>query len=213
MISFLSFLLFIIPSFQIDPSKISVAYFSIRGETYGLGKVPIGNNENIVDYIKNSYDNIDYFSVVVKNSYPEALDELITIGLEEKYSNTLPELMFDFNNLNNFDVIILLYPIWHNDLPNAVMSLLKKYNFSGKTIYPFATHEGSGFGNSIEQIKKLAYNSTIKEGFLLRGKEAREESSQPAIKKFLSDILDTPESESCYIKMSIFLLLYIFILF
>ena len=46
-------------------------------------------------------------------------------------------------------------------MPMVIYSLLKDYNFSGKAIIPFCTHGGSGFSQSVQNIKELAPNSTV----------------------------------------------------
>ena len=93
------------------------------------------------------------------------------------------------------------------------MTQLKLLDFEGKTLYPFNTHEGSGVGNSIEQIKKYASKAIVKEGFSLKGTEAREDDSHESIRKWLSDILGRKVEDSNYIKRSMFLLLFIFLVF
>ena len=93
------------------------------------------------------------------------------------------------------------------------MTQLKQLDFEGKTIYPFNTHEGSGVGNSIEQIKKYASKAIVKEGFSLKGTEARKDDSHESIRKWLSDILGRKVEDSNYIKRSMFLLLFIFLVF
>jgi flavodoxin len=51
----------------------------------------------------------------------------------------------------------------------AVFTFLESYDFSGKTIIPFCTHEGSGLGNSERDIKKLCPKANVKYGLAIRG--------------------------------------------
>ena len=53
-------------------------------------------------------------------------------------------------------------------MPMAVFTFLEKYDFTGKTIIPFCTHEGSGLGISVKDIKKLCSQSTILDGMAIR---------------------------------------------
>lgn len=55
----------------------------------------------------------------------------------------------------------------------AVFTFLEEYNLSGKTIIPFCTHEGSGLGRSVTDIKKLCPQSTILDGLAIRGKSVK----------------------------------------
>ena len=58
--------------------------------------------------------------------------------------------------MGSYDVICLGYPDWWGTIPMAVLTFLDSYDFSGKTIVPYCTHEGSGLGSSERDIKKLA---------------------------------------------------------
>lgn len=60
-----------------------------------------------------------------------------------------------------FDVILLGYPNWWGTMPMAVCSFLEAYDFAGKTIVPFCTHEGSGLGSSERDIAAWLKGSGI----------------------------------------------------
>ena len=185
----LYFLLFIIPSNQIDESKSLIIYFSRAGENYSVGKVDKGNTEVIVDYIT-QVTNIKSFKINPETAYPESYSETIEIARNEKSSNARPKIKDPLTNIDNYDTILLGYPIWHTDLPNIVMTQLELLNFEGKTIYPFNTHEGSGTGNSINDIKKVVPSAIVKDGFALRGQDARKNESRANIEKWLKEDLE-----------------------
>lgn len=67
----------------------------------------------------------------------------------------------------------------------AVATLFDEYDFSGKTILPLCTNEGSGMGSSEEDLEKLAPNAEIKDGLAIRGGKLTE--SQDEISKWLED--------------------------
>jgi flavodoxin len=181
--------LFIIPSNQIDESKSLIIYFSRAGENYSVGKVDKGNTEMIVDYIT-QVTNIKSFKINPETAYPESYSETIEIARNEKSSNARPKIRDPLTNIDNYDTILLGYPIWHTDLPNIVMTQLELLNFEGKTIYPFNTHEGSGTGNSINDIKKVVPSAIVKDGFALRGQDARKNESRANIEKWLKEDLE-----------------------
>jgi flavodoxin len=54
-------------------------------------------------------------------------------------------------------------------MPMAVFTFLESYDFSGKTIIPYCTHEGSGLGQSVKDIKKLCPNSRVLDGLAIKG--------------------------------------------
>lgn len=69
----------------------------------------------------------------------------------------------------DYDVIFIGYPIWWDLCPRPVNTFLEKYDFSGKTVIPFATSGGSSITNSVKQLKKLYPKAVWKDGKLLNG--------------------------------------------
>ena len=177
------------PSFPIDQSKTLIIYFSRAGYNYEVGKVDIGNTEMIVEYLEKVTD-IDTYKIIPETAYPENYEETVNIAQNEKSSNARPSIKDPLTDISKYDTILLGYPIWHGDLPNIVMTQLEKLNFEGKTIYPFNTHEGSRTGNSINDIKTSAPKADVKDGFALRGTDARKSSSHKNIRTWMKNQLD-----------------------
>ena len=75
-----------------------------------------------------------------------------------------PEVMDTDIDINAYDEIILVFPIWWYVAPTIVNTFLEKYNFSGKKIILFATSGGSGFGNTARELQTSAPDSVITEG-------------------------------------------------
>ncbi len=86
-------------------------------------------------------------------------------------------------NMNQYDVIYLGYPNWWGTMPMVLFTFLESYDFKGKTIIPFCTHEGSALGTSIRDIKKLCPDANIKQGLAIRGGNVN--SSDKAIEDWL----------------------------
>lgn len=124
------------------------------------------------------------FSIRVKNKYTNSYVELVDIGDEEMEQNARPELVKSVKNMEQYDRVILCYPIWWGTMP--IYSFLESYNFSGKTVYACATHEGSGFGGSIQDIKKLCKGAEIKKGFSVYGRSVK--TSDTKVKKLVKKI-------------------------
>lgn len=76
-------------------------------------------------------------------------------------------------NISVYDTIVIGYPNWWATMPMACFTFLESADFSGKTIIPFCTHEGSQMGRSEHDLKVLCPNSTILEGFAIRGSSVR----------------------------------------
>ena len=69
-------------------------------------------------------------------------------------------------------------------MPMAVFTFLEAFDFSGKTILPLCTNEGSGMGSSERDIKKLCPGATVKSGLSVNGSNAAK--SEGTVKRWLS---------------------------
>ncbi|MBP3869032.1 MAG: flavodoxin, partial [Solobacterium sp.] len=95
-----------------------------------------------------------------------------------------PELVSMPESLDAYDTIILAYPNYWGTMPMAVFTFLEAYDFSGKTILPLCTNEGSGMGNSERDIKATCPGATVKNGLSITGSRAAK--SEPDLKRWLS---------------------------
>ena len=88
---------------------------------------------------------------------------------QELHQKARPEFSRHVDNMNDYSVIFLGYPNWWGTMPMAVFTFLEQYDFSGKTIIPFCTHEGSGMGHSESDIKKVCPSTKVLAGLSIRG--------------------------------------------
>lgn len=152
-------------------SKSLIACFSRKGNNYvggGIVNLPIGNTEVAAKKIQ-KLTGSDIFQIRTARSYPEDYTETTNVAQEEKRVNARPELTETVDNMDSYDVIFIGYPNWYGTMPMAVFTFLESYDFSGKTIVPFCTHEGSGMGSSERDIKKLCPNAKVLSGLAIRG--------------------------------------------
>ena len=98
-------------------------------------------------------------------SYNTAVKE----AREEIEKGYCPPLLQGAEAIENTDVIFIGSPNWLKTFAPPVLSFLRAVDLSGKTIIPFCTHGGGGFGRMIEDYKKECKNSIIKDGIALRG--------------------------------------------
>lgn len=125
--------------------KVLVAYFSRTGEQYSVGNITEGNTAIIAKIIAEK-TNGDLFEIKVKNDvYPKGYTELTEYAKKEMQENARPEIIGKVENFEQYDTIFIGYPIWWGDKPMPVYTFMDSYNFNGKNIAPFCTHEGSGF--------------------------------------------------------------------
>ena len=138
-------------------NKILVVYF-----TWG------GNSRTLAGYAREITGG-DIFEIVPAQPYPSQYRATTQQAREELDNNYLPAIKNQINNLSSYDTIILVYPNWWGTIPQIVKRFLQDNDFSGKTIAPICTHEGSRMGRSLTDIRALCPNSTITAGLDVRG--------------------------------------------
>lgn len=171
--------------------KILIAFFSRADENYNVGTVSVGNTEMMARYIKEYLgDRADGFKIDPVVSYPTSYKECTEVATREKNSNARPEFKnAEALDLSKYDTILLGYPIWWGDVPMIINTFLEKYDFSGKTIIPFNTHEGSGDAGTYANIKnKMSSSNVNTNGLSIKGATAREESSRSTVVNWLKGL-------------------------
>ena len=136
-------------------ARILIAFFSRADENYNVGTVEVGNTQIMAGFMKDYLgDKADTFKIDPVNPYPVDYNECRQVATEEQNSNARPEFKnADSINVENYDTIFIGYPIWCGDVPMIINTFLEKYDFSGKSIIPFNTHEGSGNSGTFSDIK------------------------------------------------------------
>ena len=161
-----------------DSSKAIVVYFSRAGEQYKVGKVEQGNTAALAQMIVKK-TGADVFEITpTEDNYPtDSYDALTEYAKKEQADNARPEISGDIENFKDYDTVFLGYPIWWGDMPMIVYSFIESHDFSGKTVIPFCTHEGSGNAGTKAKIEKALPQSAVEEVFAVRGEEAQKQQS------------------------------------
>jgi len=178
-----------------NETKNLVAYFSRKGNNYLDGHVknlPVGNTEVAAKMIQEQ-TGADIFRIATVKEYPTDYNKTTEVARQELHQNARPELSSDVDNLEEYGVIFLGYPNWWGTMPMAVWTFLQKHDFSGKTILPFCTHEGSGMGHSEGDIRKLCPRAMVLNGLCIRGGSVR--SAEQAISVWLRESGLSPSVE------------------
>ena len=89
-----------------------------------------------------------------------------------------PQLADTGAKIEQYDRILLGYPIWWYMAPTIINTFLESYDFSGKSIILFATSGGSGFGKSVKELSPSCPNAVIREGRMLNGNPSEQELRQ-----------------------------------
>ncbi len=148
-----------------------IAYFSRADENYFGGEMKYiekGNTEIVAEKIERLID-ADVFKIEMKTPYAKEYMTCINEAKEHKNKGIRPELKAFPESIDDYDKIILAYPNYWGTYPMAVLTFLEHFDFSGKTIYPLCTNEGSGMGSSESDLKKTLPDATIKKGLSLTG--------------------------------------------
>ena len=161
---------------EINNAKCLIAYFSRKGNNYVNGQIvnlTKGNTEVIAEMIRDK-TNGDLFHIESVAVYPADYMETTEVAKKELHDHARPELKNTIPSIAPYDVIFLGYPNWWGTMPMPVYTFMESCDFSGKTIVPFCTHEGSGLGRSVSDIKKICPNSTVLDGVAIRGGDVNE---------------------------------------
>lgn len=155
--------------------KVLVVYFSHSGNT------------KVVAEKINSILNGDLFEIKTLDTYPVKYNLVVDQAKKEFIDQYRPKLVNKVENFDDYDVMIVGYPMWWYTCPMAIFSFLEEYDFSGKVILPFCTHEGSALSSSVEDIKKIVPNAIVKEGLAIRGSKVKDSDS--SIKVWLDKVM------------------------
>lgn len=150
-------------------SKNLVAFFSASGTTKKVA-------EMIAEEAK-----ADLFEIEPKVPYTKAdldwMDKKSRSSVEMSDKKFRPEISDIDVSVERYDEIILGFPIWWYVAPTIINTFLEKYDFTGKKIVLFATSGGSGFGNTVNELKISAPDAVIVEGKVFH-KAAKQEIAE-----------------------------------
>ncbi len=156
-------------------TKTLVVYFSCTGTT-----------ELVAEYVTEILG-ADSYEIVPENPYTEADLAYYMNGRADQEQNdpdVRPGISGGVENMDEYDTIILGYPIWHGQAPRIISTFLESYDFSGKTMIPFCTSHSSGIGSSASNLHTLCSESTE----WLDGKRFEAEVSKESVQNWIGEI-------------------------
>ena len=156
-----------------EHSDVLVVYFSRTGENYNVGKITEGNTAVLAKLIA-SKTGADVFEIVPEKAYPETYKECTEVAQAERRSNARPAYKGDID-ISGYSTVYLGYPIWWGDMPMCVYNFIEKHDFSGKTVFPFCTHEGSGAGGTVRSIRQIHKNAAVRNALAVKGSVAQKD--------------------------------------
>ena len=145
--------------------RILIAYFSATNNTEGIA--------NHLDAILDA----DLYEITPELPYTSADlnygDSSTRATVEQNDPNARPAISGSVENMEQYDVIFLGYPIWWGQAPKIISTFLEAYDLSGKTIVPFCTSGSSGIGSSAANLHTLASSAAWMDGQRFSGGASR----------------------------------------
>ena len=143
--------------------------------------------------------NADIEAIEAVNHYDGDFTETIERCLQERKDGVIPEIQPIKADIASYDVIFIGYPIWFGTYAPPVITFLKNYDLSGKTIVPFCTFGSGGLESSVKDLKEAQPNAKILEGYGVRA--ARMDAMPQEVGRFLKE---NDFIEGKYIKLDKF---------
>lgn len=155
------------PQIQPEPEspKVLVAYFSATNTTKGVAN-------HIADAL-----NADLHEITPAIPYTSAdlnyNNSSSRSSIEMNDPNSRPAISGSVNNMNQYDIVFIGYPIWWGEAPRILNTFVESYSFSGKTVVPFCTSASSGVGSSARNLERLSSGAQWLSGTRLNGSASR----------------------------------------
>lgn len=163
------------------------AFYSRADENYFGGSmkyIEVGNTEKAAKMIA-ELTGADLFKIEQKVPYAADYNTCIAQAKKDKQENARPELVSLPENLDDYDEIYLGYPNYWGTMPMAVYTFLESFDFTGKKIYPFCTHEGSGLSGTEQDIRKSAKGAAVEKGLAMLGSSV--DSAKQTLQKWIEE--------------------------
>ena len=202
--------------------NVLIAFFSRSGNTnipHGVDAVSsaslmvnedgstMGNTEQIAGWIAEMTGG-DLFLIQTEYTYPVDYDQTVEVGEGQDIDGYRPNLISHLEQVEQYDTVYLVYPIWHYTLSVPTAAFLDEYDFSGKTIYAFAANAGSRFADSIEKIQAAEPEATVIEGISVSQREM--DGAKDAVSAKIQELMEevpsvgeTNEKEQAAMKMNV----------
>ena len=166
---------------------ILIAFYSRAGENYFGGvyrRIAVGNTEKAAEMLADLTDG-ELYKIEQAQPYSEDYQACIAEAKADLQSSARSEVLNLPDDLDAYDEIYLGYPNYWGTMPMAVYTFLENYDFTGKTIHPFCTHEGSGLSRTVQDIQKAAPGVVVARGLAIHGSSV--DSAQTALEKWIQE--------------------------
>ena len=156
-------------------AKSLVIVYSRADENYNVGTITTGNTMKLAQIIAEK-TGAELFEVKPAKPYPADYDTCIDVAKKEQNANARPAILAD-KDITEYDTIYFGYPIWWGDIPMCMYTFIEAHDWSGKTVIPFCTHEGSGPGRTFRTLKSKMKGADVKNVTAVQGSTAQNNRS------------------------------------
>ena len=159
-----------------------IVYYSRKGQNYVNGSIvdlKKGNTELAAEFIQKAVGG-DLFEIEPVREYSASYMTCIKEAQAEQRGNERPAVKAMPESLEGYDTIFIGYPNWWGTMPMFMFTVLDAFDWTGKTIVPFCTNEGSGLGSSERDIKASCPGATVKPGLSIHGGSSAQSEKQVA---------------------------------
>ncbi|MBQ8064366.1 MAG: flavodoxin [Prevotella sp.] len=153
-------------------SKALVVFFSHAGDNYSVGNIKVGNTKIVADYIS-EITGAEQFEIVTHKYDGMAYRPLCDLAKEEQQNGELPPFEGSVD-VSKYDTVFVGGPVWWGTYPQVMFTFFQKYDLNDKTVIPFTTHEGSGLGSCVKDLKKAYPKANFLDAFSIYGHDVRE---------------------------------------
>lgn len=170
-----------------NSSDTLVIYFSRTGEQYTVGVIDKGNTAIVAEMIAEQ-TGADLFEVLPEDDhYPMTYDALTDVAKQEQNDNARPAYSGELPDLGGYSTIYIGAPVWWGDWPMIMYTVFENNDFSGKTLIPFSTHEGSGLSGFDKKLQSACPDAEVLKGLAVRGNDAQ--NSQDKVRESVNSWL------------------------
>ncbi len=164
--------------------KTLVVFFSHAGDNYSVGTIDVGNTKIVADYISEQ-TGADQFEIKTSKYDGMAYKPLCDLAKKEQEAGELPEFEGSVD-VSSYETVFIGGPVWWGTYPQVMFTFFKKYDLNGKTLIPFTTHEGSGLGNCVDDVRKAYPDAKVLDGFSMYGHDVR--TGKDEVVKWLKEL-------------------------
>ena len=154
--------------------KSLIIYFSRADENYSVGYIDKGNTEIVAEYVRD-LTGADMFKV--EPLVPYAKDYTTCIKEAKERIGNAP-IKDRLDDISNYEVIYIMSPIYWGTFAPELETAIKDLDFTGKTIRVITTHEGSGLGSVVTDIKRICQGANVlDDAIAIVGSKAKDSKS------------------------------------